>query len=562
MKYSEMATDIARGGIEALHIAEGIARISSKSEDHLDTRWNVGVNNMKTFDAVVFDVLKVMPEDFASQLTLMDMDVFKTIQPEELTSCAWNKREKLTSAPNVVAFTRRFNHVTFWVVQEILSSQTPKHRAEIMTHFIKVAKRLQELNNLHSEFAIISALQSAPIFRLTKSWAQISKKDKSTFDKLAEIFSDKNNFEKLRDHMGSLKLPCIPYLGLFLTDLVYIDLAHPATQGLDNHQRQMQMNNILRVIADFQQSTYENLHVLPHIWNYLKSVRYIEELQKFVEENNYKISLKLEPPITHHSLSQSREDLYSSGKFQLECKSSLQVPGQLLPGSSRSMPGHCGPKFVPGHRKAHSLGTNVFTPCALDNESSKWGTSNGRHLLDDSVLEDTPMLSRQCSVNSTAACENEEIETWAEELFVPLKYSGSDDFLSATADSSATHQGCLRRKTILKEGRKPAVSPWMRYWVVLWGTSLLYYQPKSLRGNERSDFKSNPGKITSVVGWMVISSDNPHQPDAFQLTDPIKGNVYKFRAGSQAKAMEWCKFLQDATKHHQEKPVDNLMTFE
>ncbi|KQL59821.1 hypothetical protein AAES_17878 [Amazona aestiva] len=39
----------------------------------------------KSFDAVVFDVLKVTPEEYAGQITLMDVPVFKAIQPELLS---------------------------------------------------------------------------------------------------------------------------------------------------------------------------------------------------------------------------------------------------------------------------------------------------------------------------------------------------------------------------------------------------------------------------------------------------------------------------------------------
>uniref|UniRef100_A0A914UMS3 Ras-GEF domain-containing protein n=1 Tax=Plectus sambesii TaxID=2011161 RepID=A0A914UMS3_9BILA len=74
----------------------------------------------KDFDPITFDVIRVDPEDFASQLTLIDIPVFKAISPNELVTCGWNGKNKLSVAPNVVAFTRRFNHVCLWCQREIL----------------------------------------------------------------------------------------------------------------------------------------------------------------------------------------------------------------------------------------------------------------------------------------------------------------------------------------------------------------------------------------------------------------------------------------------------------
>ncbi|XP_072287184.1 ras-specific guanine nucleotide-releasing factor RalGPS1 isoform X2 [Pyxicephalus adspersus] len=588
----------------------------SSSSDSLDGHSSDYAN--KSYDAVVFDVLKVTPEEFASQITLMDAPVFKAILPEELASCGWNKKEKHSLAPNVVAFTRRFNQVSFWVVREILTTQTLKIRAEILSHFIKIAKKLLDLNNLHSLMAVVSALQSAPIFRLSKTWALLNRKDKTTFEKLDYLLSKEDNYKRTREYIRNLKMvPMIPYLGIYLLDLIYIDSAYPASGSImENEQRSNQMNNILRIIADLQVSCgYDHLVTLPHVQKYLKSVRYIEELQKFVEDDNYKLSLRIEPGNSSPRLVSSKEDIAGPSEItghmrynrRPTCPDASMATNMPTPPVSR-------------HRKSRSLGNNVMCQFSVvESKSATFPSEKQRSLLDDSVLESqspirnsTPMaaFTNGISIGSSESSEfsedvssvldrsrmyatlgpnwrvpvrnsprsrscvysssrSERSSAWIQTGVAESRPSGAFSCILGSSSGGITIEGPLRRKTLLKEGKKPTLSSWTRYWVTLTGSTLLYFGAKSLRGNERKNYKSTPNKKMSILGWMVVLPDDPEHPNIFQLNNPDKGNVYKFQTSSRFHAILWHKHLDDASKsgrppmsETQQMAPANLMSFE
>uniref|UniRef100_A0A8C1MJ90 Ras-specific guanine nucleotide-releasing factor RalGPS2-like n=1 Tax=Cyprinus carpio TaxID=7962 RepID=A0A8C1MJ90_CYPCA len=530
-----------------------------------------GPSELKSFDAVVFDVLKVTPEEYAvSQTSLC-----------ELSSCGWNKKEKHSSAPNAVAFTRRFNQVSFWVVREILHAQTLKIRAEVLSLYIRTAKKLCDMNSLHAVMAVVSALQSAPIFRLNKTWALLSRKDKATFERLEYLMSKEDNYKRLRDYISSQSMTsCIPYLGIYLSDLTYIDSAYPSTGSiLENEQRSNLMNNILRIISDLQRSVEYDIPVLPHVQKYLNSVRYIEELQKFVEDDNYN-----EVPLVQICSPQSSTPSVSHVLINdyyvcCFCDTGPDTSASPLCGRRGNVAEGALPKIPPtppsprnlityGHRKCHSLGYNfIHKTNTVEFKSATFPNAGSRHLLDDSVLEshtptrgqaESSTLSSGISLGSSEGSELSEEMSWpafessaeSEELAVHL-YPGA-----------VTVQGVLRRKTVLKEGKKPTVAAWTKYWVALCGTQLYYYTAKSLKATERKHFKSTASKSVSVLGLMAMMADDPEHPDVFLLTDSEHGNSYKFQAGNRMNALLWFKHLSAACQSNRQQVPANLMSFE
>ena len=83
-------------------------------------------------------------------------------------------------------------------------------------------------------------------------------KEKQLFNELKELIAFKSNFINLRDIVHGSAPPCIPYIGLFLTDLTFIDEGNSdLIKGKINFLKRSSMANKIKSIQNYQQMGYK-----------------------------------------------------------------------------------------------------------------------------------------------------------------------------------------------------------------------------------------------------------------------------------------------------------------
>jgi len=170
-----------------------------------------------------FQLKDVPAETLADQLSLMDQEYFFNIKPRECLNQNWKKKNNKTLAPNIMKMIDQFNHVCKWIQIEILLCKNLKDRGKFIKKSIRMAKRCMENQNYNSLCAINTALNAAPIFRLTHAWNLVKKSEIKIFEQIKELFSHHKNQKNLRAALRNASSPSIPHIGIFLQDLVFID---------------------------------------------------------------------------------------------------------------------------------------------------------------------------------------------------------------------------------------------------------------------------------------------------------------------------------------------------
>jgi len=231
--------------------------------------------------------LDVHPQEFARQITLMQYGMYRKIPPKEFLSLSWNKDDKETRSPHLLTMIREFNRISWWIVNCIVQENELKNRTKALKNIMKMVAECHKLNNYNAVFALVAGLSSAPIHRLKKTREAVNMtKD---FELWTALTSPRGSWKAYRNAIHRADPPCIPYLGVYLSDLTFIEENKTYLEnGMINMFKCRKVADVITEIQQYQQKPY-NLKPVESIQDYLIHADAISERLAF------KLSLKIEP---------------------------------------------------------------------------------------------------------------------------------------------------------------------------------------------------------------------------------------------------------------------------
>ncbi|KAI4267925.1 MAG: hypothetical protein L6R38_008036 [Xanthoria sp. 2 TBL-2021] len=204
--------------------------------------------------------LDIDATEFARQLTIIESRLYGKIKPTECLNKTWQKKvspEEPEPAANVKALILHSNQLTNWVAEMILTQSDVKKRVIVIKHFVAVADKCRSMNNFSTLTSIISALGTAPVHRLQRTWSQVNARTMGVLEHMRRLMGSTKNFGEYRETLHLANPPCIPFFGVYLTDLTFIEDGISSVIKKNNQINFAKRAKTAEVIRDIQQ--YQNV---------------------------------------------------------------------------------------------------------------------------------------------------------------------------------------------------------------------------------------------------------------------------------------------------------------
>uniref|UniRef100_A0A8C4IF17 RAS guanyl-releasing protein 2 n=1 Tax=Dicentrarchus labrax TaxID=13489 RepID=A0A8C4IF17_DICLA len=196
--------------------------------------------------------------------------------------------------PILERFITLFNSVSQWIQLMVLSKPTAPQRAAVISHFIRVAQKLLQLQNFNTLMAVVGGLSNSSISRLKDTQTHISAETNKVFNNLIELVTSCGNYSQYRKRFSECSGFRFPILGVHLKDLIAVHVALPDWADKEktrvNLTKTQQLYAILQELALIQ-TTSPNIDANTDLLNLLT----VSLDQYHTEEEIYQMSLQREP---------------------------------------------------------------------------------------------------------------------------------------------------------------------------------------------------------------------------------------------------------------------------
>jgi len=201
-------------------------------------------------------------------------------------------------SPNISQMIKHFNDLSYWIQFEILQQKKPEQRYKVFKFFVKLLRCSRDYNNFNLCQEVLSAISSSSIFRLKKTWAKFERDKKlyEIYETIKNTMTPTANYKEYRSQIKNSNPPCLPYLGIFLTDLTFIEDGNPnyleieGRSDIINFEKMRQVSLVIEKIVIYQQQPY-NFTKIDSLQNFLQT-----RIQVTHTTNElYNLSLELEP---------------------------------------------------------------------------------------------------------------------------------------------------------------------------------------------------------------------------------------------------------------------------
>jgi len=169
---------------------------------------------------------------------------------------------------------------------------------------LKVAAECDALNSFNIIQEILAALNSDSVYRLKATWKELKPKTLAQWEALQKLLSNEHNYKAIRVRLDEslAKGPVLPYLGVFLSDLTFIEEGNKDKidvgkgegqfEKLINFDKRRKIAAVIEKIRECQRSPY-NFKPVAEIQEVIQFR--LVEAQVMNKDTLYQQSLVVEP---------------------------------------------------------------------------------------------------------------------------------------------------------------------------------------------------------------------------------------------------------------------------